>query len=194
MGALEQAIQSAIQSQADRRQIRQIISGTARNVGETACDVEREDAPVIYGVRLNAIDDNLESFVTVYPKEGSFVLAGIVENLKTEAVVLRCSEVEKVKLKIGEQSLLIDKDGFAFNGGGKSGLIKVPELKAQLAKLTARVDGIIKAITEGKPVPQDGGAALQAFAVTTLGEIVEKENFGDIENKNITHGWEQESS
>jgi hypothetical protein len=135
MGALEQAIQSAVQSQADRRQIKQIISGTVTKVGETTCDVEREDAPTIYDARLNAIDDDLESFVTIYPKEGSFVLVGIVENMNTEAVVLRCSEVEKVKMKIGEQTFTFDKNGFVFNEGKNKGMLKLNEVISWMGKV-----------------------------------------------------------
>jgi hypothetical protein len=135
MGALEQAIQNAIRLQVDRRQIRQIISGAATNVGETTCDVVREDAPVIYGVRLNAIDDSLESFVTVYPKSGSSVIVGVIENLETEAVVLRCSEVEKVKLKIGQQTLLIDENGFVFNEGKLGALVKIESLVERINRV-----------------------------------------------------------
>ncbi|MDR0833855.1 MAG: hypothetical protein LBN93_06685 [Candidatus Symbiothrix sp.] len=134
---MEQAVQWAMRSQADRMQIKQIISGTATNVGETTCDVEREGAPVIYDVRLNAIDDNLESFVTIYPQTGSFVLVGIVENMNTEAVVLRCSEVEKVKVKIGEQRFIVDKDGFVFNEGNNKGLLKLDAVISWMGKVYA---------------------------------------------------------
>lgn len=134
MGGLEQAILRAINLQADRRQIKQIISGTVKNVSETTCDVECEDSPTIYAVRLNAIDDQLESFATIYPVEGSNVIIGIIENLKTEAVVLRCSEVEKVKFKIGNQTLLYDKDGFVFNDG-TSGLMNIDSVVAWMQKV-----------------------------------------------------------
>lgn len=116
MGALEQAIAKAIQAQVDRLHLKQVLSGTIKEVGETTCTVEREDAPTLYDVRLNAIDDDLQSYVTIYPAKDSSVIVGIIEGLKTEAVVLRCSEVDRVKVKIGEQTVVIDKDGTVVNG------------------------------------------------------------------------------
>jgi hypothetical protein len=181
MGALEQAIQSAIQSQADRRQIKQIISGTASNVGETTCDMEREDAPTIYGVRLNAIDDNLESFVTIYPQEGSFILAGIVENLKTEAVVLRCSEVEKVKLKIGTQNLLINKEGFVFNDGENGGLVKINDLVSWMSKVYSDLQ-TLKTQLFSYAVAGNGAPLGLTFNPTTPNP-----NVNTLENKKIKH-------
>jgi hypothetical protein len=186
MGALEQAIQQAMQLQADRRQIKQIISGTATNVGETACDVLREDAPVIYSVRLNAIDDNLESFVTVYPQAGSFVLVGIVENLKTEAVLLRCSEVEKVKLKIGGQTLRIDKNGFVFNDGKNDGLVKIEKLEQNLDNIKNYLNALNSAIASGLSATVANGGAAAATAFSTAMQNTPL-NLVEMENEKITH-------
>jgi hypothetical protein len=180
MGALEQAIQSAIQLQADRRQIRQIISGTATNVGETACDVLREDAPTVYDVRLNAVDDNLESFVTVYPAAGSNVIIGIIENLKTEAVVLRCSEVEKVKLKTGNQTLLIDKDGFIFNDGKNSGLMNIDSVVGWMQKVYSDLQ-TLKAQLSTHPVAGNGSPMALIFNPATPNPV--KSSFEDAKIK-----------
>jgi hypothetical protein len=166
MGALEQAAKLAMRSQADRMQIKQIISGTATNVGETTCEVKREDAPVIYDVRLNAIDDNLESFVTIYPQAGSFVLVGIVENMNTEAVVLRCSEVEKVKIKIGEQRFLIDRDGFVFNDGNNKGLLKLDAVIGWMSKVYADLQ-TLKTQLSTWPVAGNGAPMGLVFNPTT---------------------------
>ncbi len=114
---LEELIERVIKKHAANIQIKEVVTGVAKNITETACDIERAANPMIHRARLNAIDDTLESYVTVYPKDGSNVIAGIIEGMKTEAVILRCSEVERVKIKIGEQTFLMDKDGFVFIGG-----------------------------------------------------------------------------
>jgi hypothetical protein len=181
MGALEQAARMAMKSQADRMQIKQIISGTATNVGETTCDVEREGAPVIYDVRLNAIDDNLESFVTIYPQAGSFVLVGIVENMNTEAVVLRCSEVEKVKIKIGEQRFLVDKDGFVFNDGNNKGLLKLDEVIGWMGKVYSDLQ-TLKTQLSTWPVAGNGAPLGIVFNPTT--PVASANTF---EDKNVKH-------
>jgi len=125
MGQLEQAIENAIKSQAANIQIKTVCWGVVTEVTESTCTVERDEAPTLFDVLLNAIDDDLQSYVTVYPKEGSNVLVAIVENLKTEAVIVKCSEVEKVKIKIGEQTFIMDKEGFIFNDGKNEGLVKI---------------------------------------------------------------------
>ncbi|MCL2328438.1 MAG: hypothetical protein FWC39_07985 [Bacteroidetes bacterium] len=135
MATFEQAVILAINKSAKKVQIRQTFVGVATNVRETICNVEREDAPTLLDCRLNAIDDDLQSFVTIYPKAGSNVIVGVIENLKSEFVVLRCSEVDKVKLKIGEQTLLINKDGFVFNNGTLDGLVKLGAILEKINRL-----------------------------------------------------------
>lgn len=148
MGALEQAIEKAIEAHVDRLRLAQIITGTATKVSETICTVTREDAPDLTDVRLNAIDDDLQSFFTIYPKENSSVVVGILEGIKTEAVVLRCSEVERVSLKIGDITLIIKSDGVVFNGGS-NGLVKINELinwmtsvKTDLTTISTAMQGL----------------------------------------------------
>jgi hypothetical protein len=136
MGALEQIIEQAILKLSGKSQLKQVLSGVAKDVGELTCTVERQDAPSLYDVRLNAIDDDLESCFTVYPAEGSEVLVAIIENMKTEAVVIRCSEVQKVKAKIGTTELEIDADGFRFGRSNE-------DLKAAMGDLVAEIQKII---------------------------------------------------
>ena len=186
MGALDQAIEAAIKQHADKRQIKQVLVGVAKDVKETTCTVERDGAPTIDDVRLNAIDDNLETFLTVYPAEGSNVIVAILENLVTEAVVIRCSEVDKIGLKIGAITLVIDKDGIVMNGGSLGGLIKIEELKTQLDKITDRIDAVITAIKTAAVTPGDGGAAYK-LAMTTQLSALSKEDFKDIEDSKIKH-------
>lgn len=136
--ALEQAIEQAILKQAKKLQVKQILTGVAKSVTETTCTVERDNAPALFDVRLNAIDDDLQSFFTVYPAEGSEVLVAIIENMKTEAVVIRCSEVQRVKAKIGLVEYEIAADGFLVKRADEN-------LKNALADFIAEVQKIIVA-------------------------------------------------
>ena len=99
-------------------------------------------------------------------------IIGILEGQESVAWLIYASETELVE----------------FNGGENGGLTNTPELKTQLEKLTKRVDAIISAIN-GAPVatPADGGAAAQTYTKSKLALIVDKEDFGKIEDKNITH-------
>lgn len=135
MGALEQAIEAAVKQVSRKLRVNQVLAGTVTEVGETSCTVARDGAPELHNVRLNAIDDSLDSYITVYPVVGSAVLVGLIEGMKTEAVMLRCSEVDTVKLKIGDSTLLIDKNGFSMVRQNESLVNALTDLVAEVQKI-----------------------------------------------------------
>ncbi|MCV9929522.1 hypothetical protein OIU83_17810 [Flavobacterium sp. LS1R49] len=106
MSDVDELFTRVIKRQIKGNQFNQVITGTAVDINETTCTVKREGSPDLTDVRLDAIDDTIENQFTVFPKEGSFVIVGIVDGLKTEAVILRCSEVEHIKIKCGGVSLI----------------------------------------------------------------------------------------
>ena len=107
----------------------------------------------------------------IKPAVGSTVLVADLSNGKMrDLVVLMVEKAEKV----------------IFNGGELGGLIKIEELKTQLNKMTARIDGIINAIKGGVPISQDGGAALQTSIVKLL-PTGQKEDFSSLEDPNFLH-------
>jgi hypothetical protein len=115
---------------------RLIMTGMAKEVTDTSCTVSREGLPDLLEVRLNAIDDDLQSFATIVPKEGSEVLVGIVEGQKAEAVVISCSEVEKVIWKCGDTQLLFDKDGYTMKRRDESLKKILDNILDEVLKLT----------------------------------------------------------
>jgi hypothetical protein len=135
MGALEQTITMAISQHAKSTQIKQVLSGVAVDVGENSCTVNRIGAPTLYDVRLNAIDDDLQSCFTVYPAEGSSVLVAIIENMKTEAVIIRCSEVQRVKAIIGTSELELNTDGFRFGRADENLMQVLSDLIGEIQKI-----------------------------------------------------------
>jgi hypothetical protein len=78
--------------------------GTVKAVEGDTCTVDDYE-----DVRLNAIIEVTDSQFTVYPKVGSKVVIGRLEN-EDNAFVLGVSEIEKVIIKIGDQ-LFEMKDG-----------------------------------------------------------------------------------
>ena len=73
-------------------------------------------------------------------------------------------------------------------GKDLGGIIKVDELKNQLAKLTARVDGIMNALKNSSTGANDGGAAYKAAIVAALSALTDKENFSSIASDRVFHG------
>lgn len=135
MRVVEQAIKRAIVECAGGLKINEVVNGVARNVTETTCDVERANAAPLLGTSLNAVGYELDSYVTIYPCEGSEVLAGVIDGDKSDCVLLRCSEVEKVNIKIGTQTVTIDKNGIICNGGEFGGVVKVEAMVEWMSKL-----------------------------------------------------------
>lgn len=127
------------------------------------------------------INDNLEYYdvwlglgaISVKPKVNTECLIGIVEGQDNVSFLIDASEVEEI----------------IYNGGELGGLCNVPELRKQLKKLTARVDGIVDAIKQGVPSAgaPDSGLALKTSIVGFLNAIIDKEDFNDIEDINIKH-------
>lgn len=106
MAEVEELFSRVMKRQIQATRFIQIVSGIATDVTETTCTVKREGSPDLTGVRLDAIDDTIVNQVTIYPKDNSHVVVGIMDGLKTEAVVLRCSEVEIMRIKCGGISLI----------------------------------------------------------------------------------------
>lgn len=106
------------------------------------------------------------------PAVGSNCLCGIINNQDASAFIIYTESVEERWI----------------SGNANGGLTITPILQQELAKLTARVDGIINAINGGVPVAQDGGTALLTSIKTALATLVNKENFNNIENTKVKHG------
>ena len=141
-------------------------------VDDETCTVKRNGIEHT-DVRLAAVVDGNTKNLLIKPKVGSMVLiADLSEGLMRDLAIIGWSEVETITI----------------NGGDLGGLTKTKVLKTQLDKLTKRVDALISAIN-GAPVatPADGGAAAQTYTKTKLALIVDKEDFGNIEDVKIKH-------
>lgn len=127
-------------------------------------------------------------------------------------IVCRNDGTIELNAKDSDASFIVcQKDGtIELNGKDSGGLIKVKELKKQLATMSARIDSIITAINSAVPVPQDGGAALKTSMATLLPSLVTPlpevddttdpkstevakvatgtEDFKDIESEEVLHG------
>jgi hypothetical protein len=129
----------------------QIVWGTAINITETSCKVVREDAPDIEDVLLNAIDDVLPSHCTVYPKEGSMVLAGIIEGIPQMAVILKCSQVDKIVIKAGQNISIQTQTGISLHAG--TGKI---EIKNEVNSLADILGNLIDTVSKISVDPNTG--------------------------------------
>jgi phage gp45-like len=84
--------------------------------------------------------------------------------------------------------VLREKGEVELYGKDSGGLVKVDELKKQLDVMTARIDGIMDALKNASPVPQDGGTAYKTAIMAALAALKNKEDFGNIASEKVFHG------
>jgi len=107
MSEFDELFKQVVNSTRNKKKKFSLVVGTVKENNEDTCTVDDfED------VRLNAVIDNLESQFTVYPKIGSKVIIGKLEN-ESDMFVVRVSEIEKVKIKIENQLFEITAEKFS---------------------------------------------------------------------------------
>ena len=156
------------------RHLNDSMKATLRWVIPTEVDWDAQTMIAVDGDGLEFYDVLLGVGTTaVKPVKGTDCLIAIIEGDEATAFMLYADEAELIQ----------------FNGGDNGGLTIVPELKKQLDKMTARIDGIVDAINDQSVVatPQDGGTALLSLLRAQIAKIQDKEKFDDIEDTKITH-------
>lgn len=177
------------------------------------CTPINEGAQLI-GVNLQA-DQSGEVGVVSFPAVGSDVVVGFINPAvavvilateitktvltigKTEATVEDNAVslvTEKVKATISADTLKLDADGttLEMNGdksvwnGGSETTANATNLKQELTKMSARIDGIIKAITASAVAPMDGGATYKANMAAVVSAL-QKEDFSKMIDDKIKH-------
>lgn len=139
------------------------ITGEVTEIDRAAltCSIKLDEDLILHGCRLNAVEcQERGDCFAVIPKVGSLV-SGIATADLRDVLIVSFSEI----------------DGIIINAPK----IEANDFKTQLDKMTARIDGIIDAIKNGKPNSSpDAGAALQTTIVASLEQLTDKENFNTL--------------
>jgi len=133
-------------------------------------------------VTIRSVLNDGESGVFIEPKVGSYVLCSLTDGKLENLKVLLFSEIENIELMPAKKMKL--------RGDDFGGLIKIEEIKTQLSKMTARIDLLYNAINAGTPATgaPDSGAALATSMKAVIAAVPPKEDFSNMENKNVEHG------
>lgn len=116
----EELFLSLLDKARDMRTVRTVGVGVAKDVTDQHCTIVQDGVPEIYEARFHAITDQLQSSITVYPADGSYVLYALIEDSQTEAVIISCSEIEKTVVRIGTTTHEISPDGHSIQKGADS--------------------------------------------------------------------------
>lgn len=117
---LEEMIIEVVRKIIRREVISGVVAGTVAEVTNTSCTIKREGQPDITDALLNGKEGELANYITIVPKEGSQVLAAIIEGKTTEAVIIACETPEKVLWKIGTAVYEFDADGHLIKRGNET--------------------------------------------------------------------------
>lgn len=118
----------------------QVVTGSVKSIDKenNTCTVERDDAPKLFKVRLNAVIDDITNKTVVYPTVGSKVLCAIIGNDKKEATIIKNSKIDSVATKIGDTDFLVDASGIQIKRGNNT-------LKQLLNDFISEVQAIVVA-------------------------------------------------
>lgn len=141
-------------------------------------DVTPVTGPDLFDVRLKASIDEGEDGIVITPALESSVLVAIIGNDPDTATVVKWSEIDKIRGKIGDTTFEISTNGVVINGGNNGGLINIQTLIEELAKTNDVVTTIVDSLTGWTPVANDGGAALK----THFGGAISGKEVGDFSN------------
>lgn len=124
------------------------------------CDITT-DGLELYDCRLSSVtSEGTGTRVVVFPEIGSMV-AGIATNGLKDVLICNCSKVESMEIKCDS--------------------IRINDLRTQLDKMSARIDGIIDALENSAVGTQDGGLTYQSNIKIALANL-QKEDFSSIED------------
>lgn len=143
--------------------------------------VELNNGATVEDVSVRSVINSETTGLFIEPKKGSYVVCSTVDDKMENMRIIMFSEIENVLIMPGKKIQL--------RGDDFGGLIKIEEIKTQLSKMTARIDLLYNAINAGTPGTgaPDSGAALATSMKAVIAVQPPKEDFNNMENKNVNH-------
>lgn len=186
------------------------VDEEARTIDCTPID----EGAQLLGVNLQANQSEKVGIVSL-PAVGSEVVVGfinpavavVVLTMEVTKTILTIGDTEitvadnavslvtkKVKADISGDTLKFDVNGTTLEmdgnttvwNGGSETTANATNLKHELTKMSARIDGIIQAITASAVAPMDGGATYKANMAAIVSAL-NKENFSQMIDDKIKH-------
>ena len=141
--SLESVVEHLVRSILEKNTPLYLSEGTVKSVDKKSltCEVEREDLPTLYDVRLNAMLEAGSDLVTIFPKSGSRCLVALVNNEPTDGYLLSTTDIEEVSVNVGTSGVIINKDKVSAKCG-------TSEVTLEAAGITIKKDDSLKSILE----------------------------------------------
>jgi hypothetical protein len=174
----------------------EVYSGEVVEVNESAqtIDVKIEEGAVAHDVRLKMTVDDDKGFY-VLPKKGSYVVIAQMDG-GVDYCLVQASEIDKVLLKIGDTTLVIDKDKTVWNGGNNHGMLirdksveRWNKIEEDINSLKQSLNGVLQAVVNepGNGAPGAFHAAMKAALLAWSNQQLQKTTGQDVENDKVKH-------
>lgn len=108
---VEDTWQKLFERVVQNKSVRTIGIGIATDIQENNCTVLRDGQPELLDVRFHATEDTPGSRIVQIPADRSSVIYAVIDNQDTEAVIIKCSEIAKVLMNVGDLEYHIDATG-----------------------------------------------------------------------------------
>ncbi len=114
----------------------QVLTGKIISVDEDAltCNVDLLDGRKRFGVSLQSSASPGDDGLIVYPQVDSPCIIAQVA-MGNNYTLINADHIDKLRVKIGEQTLEMTDQGFEFNGGNKGAMVVIAELVSKLNRL-----------------------------------------------------------
>lgn len=180
----EDNLQRLIALVGDRdRQSMTVAIGTVQNIDEDKrlCEIKVNDDLTLFNCRLNAVLSDYQNRLLIVPQDGSAVAFLTVDGSLTDPIVIACSEIDKVLLKIEDTEININNEKIVMNGGNLGGLIKIE-------KLTEKLNDLVNAFNNHTHTTTATiGPSSSVGEISTPVAGASAFTSSDYEDKNITH-------
>lgn len=165
-----------------------VVAGSV-DLAEYTCSVllssQDEDDEPMPGVLLSSVTENGNGVILV-PADGSNVIIGSIDG-PGEHFIVRCSDLVKVVVTIGDTTLVMDGSSIVMNGGGNGGVPITGDVVTRLNNLEQDLNNIKTAFKTWTPVPNDGGSALKGAAAAWFNRSLTETVASDIEDTKVKH-------
>lgn len=173
---------------------RQLLGNTAQvffpakvvSVSDNTCTIEY-DGLQVSDVRLAPTTTAQGGRIILRPAKDSDVMVASYSGSLSNLVVIAIDTVESFEIKIGDISIVADKDGIVFNGGTLGGMVKLENILQKINTLEDQVNTLRSVISAWQPVLNDGGTALKTALATSgwLTDTITPTQKAELENTKI---------
>lgn len=189
---MSEAVSKALRKMARNAVPSTVLTGTVKAVDmqKHTCDVTPDDGgPTLYDVRLKVRQSADDKGAFSVPKVGSPVTVAIIGGNVNNLVVLAVEDIKEHIIRCdGDAEVRVKPNGMVtLNGEQYGGLVKVQELRSELAKVNLFLTTLRTAIQSAPVVANDGGASFKAAVAAAIASL-QLPNYNGIESNKTKHG------